>query len=663
MRTLSITSAKKNLIVRIFAAIMLSLFITGATAAVSQTSAYAATKYTVKYVAGKGGSIKGDTSQSVTSGGSTSSVTAVPSKGYDFVEWSDGSTKATRTDKKVAKSVTYTATFELQTFDIKYVAGTGGTIKGKSSQVIDYGKDGATVTATPNEGYRFVKWSDGSTKAARSETNVKDSDTITATFEALSYTIKYSAGAGGTVKGNLNQSVRYKNDGSLVTATPNVGYRFVRWSDGSTKAARTDLDVTESADVKAIFEVATFTLKYSAGAGGALKGTASQTISYNNDATMVTAVASTGYRFVKWSDNITSASRTDKDIKANLAVSAVFEQITFTAKYTAGNGGTLKGTASQTIGYGDDGTLVTAVPNAGYRFVKWSDNSTSASRTDLDVKANIAVTATFEAATYKVVFQVVGTHGELRGKASQVVAHGANASLVTAVADPGYAFVKWSDNVTTAARTLTNVKAAITLQATFAMTAAEKLAQSTALAAVVAYEKGTFAQYQAAFDLLDDVKDVDYADALQARIDAASAKYAESAVVAFEKGTIDNLKTANDFISVITDLTLQGEFQTRVQSRLSVLSVELVSTFAETLDLADFESAKLAVDQVTVQYVHDGLLVELDGALTALLNQMYQDLISQQSTDVVSFLAVVDLLSDTTSQDMFYKMVYAYLMP
>jgi uncharacterized repeat protein (TIGR01451 family) len=63
--------------------------------------------------------------------------------------------------------------------------------------------------------------------------------------------------------------------------------------------------------------------------------------------------------------------------------------------YTAGANGTITGTTPQTVNYGASGSAVTAVPSAGYHFVKWSDDVMTASRTDTNVTANISVTATF----------------------------------------------------------------------------------------------------------------------------------------------------------------------------------------------------------------------------------------------------------------------------
>jgi|GEM_PF-666750 len=66
-----------------------------------------------------------------------------------------------------------------------------------------------------------------------------------------------------------------------------------------------------------------------------------------------------------------------------------------TLTYTAGEHGSIDGTSSQTVAYGEDGTEVTAVPDSGCHFVNWSDGVTAANRTDTDVTGDISVTANF----------------------------------------------------------------------------------------------------------------------------------------------------------------------------------------------------------------------------------------------------------------------------
>ena len=64
-----------------------------------------------------------------------------------------------------------------------------------------------------------------------------------------------------------------------------------------------------------------------------------------------------------------------------------------------------------------------------------------------------------------------GANGTVSGLMRQTVIPGGSGSQVTAVANPGYHFVSWSDAVTTAARTDANVTANISVIASFAINA------------------------------------------------------------------------------------------------------------------------------------------------------------------------------------------------
>lgn len=73
------------------------------------------------------------------------------------------------------------------------------------------------------------------------------------------------------------------------------------------------------------------------------------------------------------------------------------EKVTVT--YAAGENGTIRGTAVQEIDKTTGTTTeVTAVPNQGYAFDKWSDGKTEASRTDTGITENVTYTASFKLA-------------------------------------------------------------------------------------------------------------------------------------------------------------------------------------------------------------------------------------------------------------------------
>lgn len=69
------------------------------------------------------------------------------------------------------------------------------------------------------------------------------------------YSLTYSAGPNGILVGESPQQVFEGNDGSEVTAVPDLGYRFVQWSDASIANPRTDTDVTENLSVEAQFGI------------------------------------------------------------------------------------------------------------------------------------------------------------------------------------------------------------------------------------------------------------------------------------------------------------------------------------------------------------------------------------------------------------------------
>ena len=448
-------SFKRKLpIIYIVLILCLSLFLFGCTLRQSIESSSDAQYVTVNYMAAEGGRIDGENSQEIELGGDTTVVTAVADEGYKFVKWSDGVTVFERTDIDVTQDVIVTAIFEKLMYRLEYTTDGNGTLQGESNQLVAYGEKGAPIIAIPEEGYEFLKWSDGVTTAGRTDIVTEDIS-VTAIFERSIFIVEYQAGAGGILQGETKQTVQRGGSTTVVKAIPNERYQFVRWSDGVINADRTDVSVSEDISVTAIFKQVLYTIEYQAGIGGTVQGESTQTLKWAKETTSVTAVPAYGYRFVQWSDGLKTVSRTDTVTKDKVVI-AEFERIMYTVTYVSDENGSIEGNAEQIVGKGEDTTTVTAVPNEGYQFVKWSDGVETATRTDLCIEKDLKVTAEFEIKICVVEYHkyVIGNLYEYKPTTrtrnyGETVTYPLNETL-----DSGrFVFVEWSDGVKTATRT------------------------------------------------------------------------------------------------------------------------------------------------------------------------------------------------------------------
>jgi hypothetical protein len=242
----------------------------------------------------------------------------------------------------------------------------------------------------------------------------------------------------------------------------------------------------------------TATLSYSAGANGAISRDGGVTMTLTHSAEVevgtlgpsVLAVPNSGFEFVNWSDGLVTALRQDLAAAGGLSVNATFRAVDEPPPpvnrifhYTAGANGTL--TAAdvpgrieffQNIAQGQSGVPVTAVPNAGYVFVRWDGDDNAATnalpaRTDVAGASDRAFTAIFASNGGVVVppeqFTITYRAGEGGGlTVSQngmpivldsahrfefrAVPGSVSPYTVTAVPNAGYEFVNWSGGAASA---------------------------------------------------------------------------------------------------------------------------------------------------------------------------------------------------------------------
>lgn len=406
------------------------------------------------------------TSSSPTGGGSTNgagtythgsqaTVTATPSAGYAFSNWTEaGSTVSANVSYSftVTGNRTLVANFNLITYTVSTSSSpsAGGTTSGGGSF-----SPGATVTVTasPSEDFQFAGWTEGGTTVSTNRTYsfvISSNRNLVATFQSITYlTVNTlsSPPAGGTTSGSGTHPA-----GTTVTvrATEATGYNFESWKEGENIVSSSEsytFTLNSNRTLVANFSPVRYTISASSlpTGGGTTSGGGIYT--YGDDVT-VTAHPSSGYQFVNWTQGGTTVSTNSNytfTVTENRNLTANFSQITYTVALSSApaTGGTTNG--GGTYGSGSTAT-VTATPATGYRFVNWTQGGTSVSANPVysfTVTANISLVANFTVANYTITTAAIpaGT-GTVSGGGS--FNYGTSVT-VRATPASGYQFTNWTE--------------------------------------------------------------------------------------------------------------------------------------------------------------------------------------------------------------------------
>ena len=330
----------------------------------------------------------------------------------------------------------------------------GGTVNGGGTY--NYGQS-CTVHANAASGYTFVRWTENGNPVS---TNANYTFTVTSNRNLVAqfqtqqqqYTINVSASPsnGGTVSGggtyNYGQSC-------TVHANASTGYTFLKWTENGTQVstnANYTFTVTGNRTLVAHFQIQNYTISVSANPsnGGTVSG--GGTYNYGQSCT-VHANASTGYTFLKWTENGTQVSTNANytfTVTGNRTLVAHFQIQNYTISVSANpsNGGTVIGGGMYP--YGTTCTLH-ATPNTGYSFVKWTQNGTQVS-TSPDYSFTVTANATFiayfqqDANNYTInVFSNPTNGGNVTGGGTY---QQGQQCTVTATANDGYTFTNWTED-------------------------------------------------------------------------------------------------------------------------------------------------------------------------------------------------------------------------
>ena len=409
--------------------------------------------------------------------GTEITLTATPNEGYHFKEWQVISGGVTIKDDKFTmpdNNVEVKAIFEEDAppapteFTITVKTDGNGTASASHAKAVA-GTE-ITLTATPNEGYRFKEW-----QVIRGGVAIKDDKflmpndnvEVKAIFEEdappvpTEFTITVKTDGNGTASASPDKAVAGTE--IRLTATPKEGYHFKEWQAISGNVTIKDNKFTMpdgNVEVKAIFEKdappapTEYTVTVTNDGNGTASASPAKAVA--GAEITLTAMPNEGYYFKEW--QVISGGVSIKNNKFtmpnnNVEVKAIFEEDTppapteHTVTVTSGGNGTASASPAKAVA-GAEITL-SATPDKGYHLKEWQVISGGVSIKDnkfLMPDSNVEVKAIFEedappAPTEHTVTVTSSGNGTASASPAKAVA-GAEITL-SATPDKGYHLKEW----------------------------------------------------------------------------------------------------------------------------------------------------------------------------------------------------------------------------
>ena len=408
--------------------------------------------------------------------GTEITLTATPNEGYHFKEWQVISGGVTIKDDKFTmpdNNVEVKAIFEEDAppapteFTITVKTDGNGTASASHAKAVA-GTE-ITLTATPNEGYRFKEW-----QVIRGGVAIKDDKflmpndnvEVKAIFEEdappvpTEFTITVKTDGNGTASASPDKAVAGTE--IRLTATPKEGYHFKEWQAISGNVTIKDNKFTMpdgNVEVKAIFEKdappapTEYTVTVTNDGNGTASASPAKAVA--GAEITLTAMPNEGYYFKEW--QVISGGVSIKNNKFtmpnnNVEVKAIFEEDTppapteHTVTVTSGGNGTASASPAKAVA-GAEITL-SATPDKGYHLKEWqviSGGVTIKNNKFTMPNDNVEVKAVFEedvpAPTEFTI--TMKTDGNGTASASHAKAIVGTEITLTATPKTGYHFKEW----------------------------------------------------------------------------------------------------------------------------------------------------------------------------------------------------------------------------
>ncbi len=412
--------------------------------------------------------------------GTIKNISANPDHGWEFVNWT-GDTGTIDNVNSASTTITmngdYTITANFNALDPVTLTldddGHGYASANPSAPY--YEGDTVSITAHPDNGYKFDRWSGDTGTIAdihdRTTTITMNGNyTVKANFvEAEIYTLTMAVNGNGSTDPPAGEYQYEEDEVVAITAIPDEGWEFINWAGGVADQDSASTSVTMSSDktITANFAeigVTTYNLTINVNGNGSTDPAAGSYPYPEGSVVDITATPDEGWQFDGWTGDVASpaSASTTITIDADKIITANFSQLPVYTLTINVNG---NGSATPTAGEYTypEGTLVdiTAVPDEGWEFAGWTGEvaDPNAASTTVTIDGDKTITANFT----EVVIIVYTLTIKINGSGSSTPPIGTHQHnegdvvSITATADEGWQFDGWTGDVASPASASTSV--------------------------------------------------------------------------------------------------------------------------------------------------------------------------------------------------------------
>ena len=304
------------------------------------------------------GTVEGATDEAMSN--SEATVKATANEGYEFVNWTEGTTEVAITAEykfTVTKDISLTANFKAKQYTITFDSDGGSDVE---SITADY-KSTLTKPADPTKtGYTFAGWD-----PEFPETMPLNGAALKAKWTPIEYAITYDLAGGALAEGDTNPATYTIESAAITLKNPTkTGYTFAGWTGTDLTEASTAVTIaagsTGARAYTATYTVNQYTVTFKLENGDA---DVVKTQDYGTELTAPTGFVKEGHTFTGWDVEVPATVPAE-----NLTITAQWAVNSYAVKFIVDGEVVQEGN----VEYGTAITKPADPEKTGYTFTGWN---------------------------------------------------------------------------------------------------------------------------------------------------------------------------------------------------------------------------------------------------------------------------------------------------